>query len=285
MRVVVSNRTDVYENLAAEEVFLDSAPPAPVVFIYRNEPSVVIGKNQNPWRECAVSRLDALGIRLARRITGGGTVFHDAGNLNIACILPRARYRRDDVLHLVINGLARLGVVAEITGSTSLAVGGRKVSGNAFCYRRDHVLHHGTLLWEANLDKLRAALVPDLPDVETRAVASVPMPVTNLRAMLPGHTIESLTDTIVAALAEVWGPALRDDLFPDPGDRVDRLKTWDWLYGSTPDFTCIQNGREIKVHRGKTTETGERFSSAGQQMCESDVCHPGEPHSLSQGPL
>ena len=255
MRVVYSNRTDIYENLAAEEALLDAAPSEPVVLVYRNDSSVVIGKNQNPWRECAVSRLESLGVKLARRITGGGTVFHDAGNLNIACILPRAMYRRDEVLRLTINGLARLGVAAEITGSTSLAVDGRKISGNAFCYRRDHVLHHGTLLWEADLEKLRAALVPDLPDIETRAVASVPMPVANLRALLPGHTIVSLADAVIATLSEAWGSAERDDRFPEIGDRIDRLKTWDWIYGSTPDFTCS----DVQVHRGLIVETGEPF--------------------------
>ena len=255
MRVVYSNRTDVYENLAAEEALLDAAPSEPVVLVYRNDSSVVIGKNQNPWRECAVSRLESLGVKLARRITGGGTVFHDAGNLNVACILPRAMYRRDEVLRLTINGLARLGVAAEITGSTSLSVDGRKISGNAFCYRRDHVLHHGTLLWEADLEKLRAALVPDLPDIETRAVASVPMPVANLRALLPGHTIVSLADAVIATLSEAWGSAERDDRFPEIGDRIDRLKTWDWIYGSTPDFTCS----DVQVHRGLIVETGEPF--------------------------
>jgi len=259
VRVVVSNRTDVYENLAAEEVLLDSAPVEPVVLVYRNAPAVVIGKNQNPWRECSVSRLEALGVRLARRITGGGTVFHDAGNLNIACILPRAMYRRDEVLQLTINSLARLGVVANITGSTSLAVDGRKISGNAFCYRRDHVLHHGTLLWEADLEKLRAVLVPDLPDIETRAVSSVPMPVANLRMLLPGHTIESLADEVISGLAEAWGAAERNDQLPELGDRVDRLKTWDWIYGSTPDFTCRIEGREFVVHRGNVVATGARF--------------------------
>lgn len=263
MRVVYSNRSDVYENLAAEEALLDAARAEPVVLVYRNDTSVVIGKNQNPWRECAVSRLESLGVKLARRITGGGTVFHDAGNLNIACILPRAMYRRDEVLQHMINGLACLGIAAEITGGTSLGVNGRKISGNAFCYRRDHVLHHGTLLWEADLEKLRAALVPDMPDMETRAVTSVPMPVANLRAMIPGHSIKSLADTMVAALANVWGAVIRDDQFPDLGDRVNRMKTWDWIYGSTPDFTCCIEGRAISVHRGNEVETGVRFSGAG----------------------
>jgi lipoate-protein ligase A len=261
VRVVVSSRTDVYENLAAEELLLDSAPPEPVVFVYRNDAAVVIGKNQNPWRECAVSRLDALGVKLARRITGGGTVFHDPGNLNIACILPRAMYRRDEVLRLTINGLARLGVAAEITGSTSLAVDGRKISGNAFCYRRDHVLHHGTLLWEADLEKLRAALVPDLPDIETRAVASNPMPVINLCDRLPGLTIEMLAETVIAAMADAWETPVREDDLPDVGDQVAKLKTWDWLFGATPDFSYQTEDRSVQVHRGRNVTTGERFSS------------------------
>ncbi len=257
MRLIVSSSADVYENLAAEEALLDAAPTEPVVFIYANDPAVVLGKNQNPWRECAVSRLDALGVKLARRISGGGTVYHDRGNLNLACILPREHYRRDEVLRLYIAGLARAGVTAEITGGTSLAVGGRKVSGNAFCFRRDHVLHHGTLLWEADLEKLRAALVPDLPEVETRAVASNPMPVVNLRDLLPGRTQESLRDAMVAALAAAWGTATRNDVLPDIGDRVARLKSWEWVFGATPDFSV----GEVQVHRGVVSGTGERFQA------------------------
>ncbi len=255
MRLIISSSADVYENLAAEEALLDAAPSDPVVFIYRNDPAVVLGKNQNPWRECAVSRLETLGVKLARRISGGGTVYHDRGNLNVACILPRERYRRDDVLQRYIDGLARAGVTAEIAGGTSLAVAGRKVSGNAFCFRRDHVLHHGTLLWEADLEALRAALVPDLPEIETRAVASNPMPVVNLSDLLPNHTMETLSHALVAALAMAWGPAVRDDALPDPGDRVARLKSWEWIFGATPDF--VHENRQ--VHRGVVAGTGEKF--------------------------
>lgn len=256
MRLILSSSADVYENLAAEEALLDAAPPEPVVFIYINDPAIVLGKNQNPWRECAVSRLKALGVKLARRISGGGTVYHDRGNLNIACILPREHYRRDEVLRLYLDGLARAGVAVEITGGTSLAVNGRKVSGNAFCFRRDHVLHHGTLLWEADLERLRAALVPDLPDVETRAVASNPMPVVNLSDLLPGHMMETLRDAMVAALAAAWGPTVRDGTMPELGDRVTKLKSWEWIYGATPDFSV----GAVQVHRGLVVGVGEPFT-------------------------
>jgi lipoate-protein ligase A len=268
VRLIVSTSDDVYANLAAEEALLDAAPDEPVVFVYRNAAAVVIGKNQNPWRECAVARLDALGVRLARRISGGGTVYHDPGNLNIACILPRAAYRRDEVLGLYIAGLARAGVKAEITGGTSLAVAGRKVSGNAFCFRRDHVLHHGTLLWGADLDRLRAALTPELPGMETRAVASHPMPVVNLGELLPGGTPEELIDAMVAAFAVAWGGVVRDPAMPDPGDRVARLREWAWCYGATPDFTVHHAGRTLSVHRGcvVTVEPDDPHGWTGQRF-------------------
>jgi lipoate-protein ligase A len=259
--VIRSNSADVYENLAAEDVLLDDASrSAPVVFIYRNDSAVVIGKNQNPWRECAVSRLGDMGVKLARRVSGGGTVYHDPGNINISCILPRESYRRADLLDLFIKGLASLGVAAEVANSTSLVVGGRKISGNAFCYRRDKVLHHGTFLWRADLEKLKAALVPDIAEMETRAVASVRMPVMNLSDVMKQ---DGIADAILSALAESWGApqetAMSPFAAPDFISRVERMKSWDWLFGATPDFRVNLNSHKLDVHRGVITATGERF--------------------------
>jgi len=275
--VIHSNRTNVYENLAAEDALLDDISlTEPVVFIYRNDDAVVIGKNQVPWRECAVGKLDGMGIQLARRVSGGGTVFHDAGNLNISCILPRERYCRDTVLNTYITGLNRAGVNAVLTGSTSLTVNGKKISGNAFCYRRDKVLHHGTLLWKANLDKLRAALVPELSNVTTRAVASVPMPVINLSEFFRDNNSDDLINAVIHALAEKWGSISLHavDPFKLPGfsERLERLKSWDWKFGATPDFECRIGDSTIAIHRGRVQdvqgapskfENGQPFSLPG----------------------
>lgn len=260
MIVIHSKSTDVYENLAVEDVLLDDATlTEPVVFIYRNDDAVVIGKNQNPWRECAVSRLDELGVKLARRVSGGGAVYHDPGNLNISCIVPRERYQRCEMLKLFIRGLAGIDVSARIENSTSLVAGEKKISGNAFCYRRDKVLHHGTFLCEANLEKLRAALVPDLPEMETRAVASVPMPVMNLGERAKGDV---LVKAIIDALSTEWGTAKAPEQVPfrreDIAARVERMRSWEWLYGTTPDFSVRRDGRVVTVHRG-LGDNGERF--------------------------
>ncbi|HMO52213.1 MAG TPA: biotin/lipoate A/B protein ligase family protein [Kiritimatiellia bacterium] len=257
MRLIRSNRCDARENLVAEALLLDDENrDEPVVFIYRNEPAVVIGKNQNPWRECAVSRLDKRGVRLARRITGGGAVYHDTGNLNIALIVPRMRYRRDDVLQSWVRGLAGLGLTVALAGTTSLAVEGRKISGQAFCYRRDRVLHHGTLLWQADLESLREALIPDIQDVETRAVASVPMPVENLAAR--GHAPADLEGAVVASLASSWGEPREEapDIFnhADFPRRIAEAGSWEWLFGATPDFCFNDRGAIVHVHRGQVVK-------------------------------
>jgi len=256
VHVIFSNRTNAYENLAAEDLLLDDAEQhEPVVFVYRNDDSVVIGKNQNPWKECAVEKLNRMGVTLARRISGGGAVFHDSGNVNISCILPRERYHRCDMLQTFIAGLAGLGIKAELAGGTSLVVNGRKFSGNAFCYRREKVLHHGTFLWRADLEKLRAALIPDCPDIISRAVASVPMPVVNLSELLPGKTQEDVVQSILQVLSHSWGAAKDPEVTPfdepEYGHRVEKMQTWAWLFGSTPDFEYKQNGNTWQVHRGR----------------------------------
>lgn len=256
MLVIHSSRTDVYENLAAEDALLDDAAlTEPLMFIYRNDDAVVIGKNQVPWRECAVAKLESMGIQLARRVSGGGTVFHDAGNLNISCILPRDRYCRDLVLNTYMDGLRKAGLDAVLVGGTSIAVNGEKISGNAFCYRRDKVLHHGTLLWKANLEKLRAALVPDYPDITTRAVASVPMHVTNICDLLPGRKMDDLIHAVVSAMEEKWGTISREKLNPFSllgfSERWEKMQTWDWKFGATPDFHYRRGTSVVAVHRGR----------------------------------
>jgi lipoate---protein ligase len=275
--VIHSSRTNVYENLAAEDALLsDAGLSEPVVMIYRNDDAIVIGKNQNPWKECAVEKLSGLGVKLARRVSGGGTVFHDPGNLNISCILPRDRYCRPDVLNIFVRGLAMTGIRAEVTGGTSLAVDGRKISGNAFCFRQNYVLHHGTILWNADLNKLKAALVPNLPDVITRAIASVPMPVINLSSLLPDRTVDYVLMCVIEALAEKWGGINTDGYSPFAlahyHQSLEKMQAWDWIYGATPDFNYeTKSGKSISVHRGRIIDVNGDASAA-------EVGHPFNTH-------
>jgi lipoate-protein ligase A len=180
MLIVTSESRDIDRNLAVEEWLLDNAPHLPVLFLCVNSPCVVIGKNQNPWRECRLSLMEKEGVPLARRISGGGAVYHDEGNLNVSIIVPRTEYREEKQYELIFQTLEKFGINASRLGKNSLAVDGKKFSGQAFCFRGQHVLHHGTLLVNADLARLGRYLGPEVEGIQTKAVASVPSEVMNL---------------------------------------------------------------------------------------------------------
>jgi len=231
-------------NLALEELLLDAAHDYPcILLLWRGGPSVVLGKNQNPWRECAVATLRREGIPLSRRISGGGAVYHDEGNLNYALFHPRQHYRETDSYALIIASLRRLGVNAERLGKSSLAVGDRKISGNAFCFRGMSVLHHGTLLVNADLDRMRRYLSPAHLDITTRAIRSVPAEVVNLSKVVPGLTVMDVAGSIEAEFAARYAGAEPSDLAGLLDEaRLKDLETkhasWEWCYGYSPGFSA-----------------------------------------------
>jgi lipoate-protein ligase A len=180
MLIVTTENCDIYRNLAVEEWLLDHAPNLPVLFLYVNDPCVVIGKNQNPWRECRLSLMEKEGVPLARRISGGGAVYHDAGNLNVSIIVSRTEYREEKQYELIFQTLEKFGIKASKVRKNTLAVDGKKVSGQAFCFRGQRVLHHGTLLVNADLNRLGRYLGPEIEGIQTKAVASIPAEVMNL---------------------------------------------------------------------------------------------------------
>lgn len=208
MLIVQSQSRDVYRNLAVEEWLLDNAPRLPILFLCVNDPCVVIGKNQNPWRECRLSLMQKEGVALARRISGGGAVYHDSGNLNVSVIVDRTQYVEQKQYDLVFQSLEKFlcrNAVPSKLGKNSLAVDGFKFSGQAFCHRRGRSLHHGTVLVDADLDRLGRYLGPELDGIETRAVASVPARVTNLASFAPGLTVNRLSAALIEQFGKMYG--------------------------------------------------------------------------------
>lgn len=204
MLIVQSKSTDVFRNLAVEEWLLEHAE-GPVLFLCVNDPCVVIGKNQNPWRECRLSLMNKEGVPLARRISGGGAVYHDPGNLNVSVMVPRTEYVEQKQYDLIFQCLETFGINASKLGKSSLAVDGLKFSGQAFCHRRDRTLHHGTILVNADLARLGRYLGPELEGIETKAVASVPANVANLSQFAPELTVEKLSAALIEACTEKYG--------------------------------------------------------------------------------
>lgn len=233
-------------NLAEEEYLFELAVAEGGSFVgfYENEAAVVIGKNQNPWRELSASSLKSGFPKAVRRVSGGGAVYHGRGNLNVFFVVPKEGFSKEGNLDIVRRGLASLGLETERTPRGDLVLEGRKISGNALCYRKDRVLHHATLLVDADLEALRASLSSDGNGVETKAVASVPMSVANLADFRPGLTVAVAAEAVRNAVRDAWGPApelpLSGSVLRWGGVRVrelaERYEAWDWNYGATPAF-------------------------------------------------
>ncbi|TVQ28101.1 MAG: lipoate--protein ligase [Spirochaetaceae bacterium] len=249
MRVHRIRTTNPYTNLAIESMLLDGVVE-PTLLIWRNDPCVVIGRHQNPWVECDLDRMHADGIPLSRRISGGGAVYHDAGNTNFSFIAPSDRYDQERHFGVVIAALAALGVEAIKTERNDLRVGDRKISGNAFRHTRGRSLHHGTLLVDADLDRLVAYLAaPASGSIATKATPSVRSVVTNLADHAPGLTHDRLADALESAFISEYGgagePSPRSSGAASLGtlaspaaaaDVADELASWEWVYGHTPRF-------------------------------------------------
>ena len=154
LRVYESSGFDPHKNLAAEKHLMDITPPGVcLLYLWQNQNTVVIGKNQNAWLECRTTLLAQEGGVLARRLSGGGAVFHDLGNLNFTFIMRKEDYDLDKQLAVIQKACAYAGIDAQKSGRNDLLADGRKFSGNAFYQNRTHAYHHGTLMVDVDRDK------------------------------------------------------------------------------------------------------------------------------------
>jgi len=271
----VGTSTDPAVNLAAEELIFGSIGAGDVHFcVYINGTSVVIGKHQNPWRECNIAALKRNNIPVHRRISGGGTVYQDRGNLNFSFLVDRASFDKMGNLRLVARALDRIGIAAVVTGRGDILVDGYKVSGNALAIKKERVLHHGTLLVDADLSGLRGAITgqphsdsdgasrraarPELwtKSIDTHAVRSEPAPVENLSRFARGLTIEKVVEIVQAEFAETWGASTTENMIGgvDSGALEalsERNRSWSWNFGATPQFEVSfpvsPSGRTIRL--------------------------------------
>ena len=180
MKYLVNESTDPYFNMAFDEWCLENIDVGePVFYLWKNRPSVIIGLNQNASQEVNLDYLRQNGITLARRVTGGGAVYHDLQNLNYSII------GKDACPEIFAEALRKLGIDAELTGRNDIFVGGKKVSGYAKRIWKDRVLIHGTLMYDVDIDVLTKALTTPVSKLAMKGVASVRSRVRNLKEMLP----------------------------------------------------------------------------------------------------
>lgn len=234
---------DPYYNLAVERRLLEQVAPGQcILYLWQNQNTVVIGKNQNAWLECRTSLLEAEGGRLARRLSGGGAVFHDIGNLNFTFLVRSEDYDVDRQLSVIQRACALTGIPAEKSGRNDLLAQGRKFSGNAFYHRSGHAYHHGTLMIDVDKDKLGRYLSPPKAKLEAKGVASVRSRVVNLKELSPELTCEKMCDLMVKAFEAVYGlPSspitLREEDLAAIEDYRQENESWEFLYGVRLPFS------------------------------------------------
>jgi lipoate-protein ligase A len=261
---------DPLDHLAIENMLLETKETEQVLLVfYVNGPSVIIGRNQNPWREVAP---DAQ-VPFFRRASGGGAVYHDEGNLNWAFIAPRHLHDQDAELVAVARGISACGVETApgsrggIYCTTASGYGGRKVSGTARRFTPRSVLHHGTVLVCADMKRLRTSL----GGIETRddhSIASVPASPINLGDIVPGLTVRQVLETM--SLSITGGPSVALPLGLIDSAMFEeeklRLSSPAWAYGASPPFTVEVECGGRRAALGIRAGLLERVEHAGSVL-------------------
>lgn len=260
--------TDPCYNLALEEELLRWLPAdSCIVYLWQNQHTVVIGKNQNAWKECRTEQLQADGGHLVRRPSGGGAVYHDLGNLNFTFLANSGDYDVRRQLSVIMEACRAFGIPAEISGRNDLLAAGRKFSGNAFLESGGKGSHHGTLLVDVDMTKMPKYLRPSKEKMKAKGVNSVESRVVNLREFVPTLTIGDLKSELRRAAERVYGlPAqtLTEAELDGAAIETGRQKyaSWEWTYGKTMEFTLSFGSRypwgeievQIQVQKGMVAD-------------------------------
>lgn len=264
----ISNCHNPYTNLATEKYLLDSVGNDEIIlYLWQNQNTVVIGKNQNALTECKCALLEEDGGHLARRLSGGGSVFHDLGNLNFTFLCRTENYDLSKQMQVIKEACVLGGISAEISGRNDILADGRKFSGNAFYNSRGKSYHHGTILVNADKQKLGKYLTPPKAKLQSKGVKSVKSRVINLSEINPTLTIEMLKDYMLSAFGKVYGlspsPFVIDDT-AGISNLAEEYASWEYLYAPSLPFTFSCEGNfpwgnielQLDVKEGKIQSAG-----------------------------
>lgn len=247
---------DGWLNLARDGYFLENNKKGDVIlYFYVNKNAVIIGRNQNAWKECNIANMDADGAQLVRRHSGGGAVFHDNGNLNFSFITDEKHYDLNRQMRVILNAVSKLGLKAELSGRNDITVDGKKFSGNAFSLAKGNRSHHGTILVNADLTKLSNYLCVSKEKMRSKGIDSVRARVCNICELSSGLTVEAMRRLVIESFIEEYGAASEyvfdGTALAEVEERRERLASWEWRFGKTPQFDF---------------ETDKRFSFGDTQI-------------------
>jgi lipoate---protein ligase len=266
MLCIVPTITDPYFNIASEEYLLKNFSDD-IFLLYRNNPSVIVGKHQNTFAEINYWFVKEKNIKVVRRLSGGGTVYHDTGNLNF-CFIRNGQIGSlvdfQKFTQPIVEMLQAMGIPAERSGRNDLTINGLKISGNAEHIYKNRTLHHGTLLISAYLENLKGALQNNAENYHDKAIKSVRSKVTNLREYLPTDlTIELFRERLVEHIFATF-PDIQPHVYSDTDLKAiqqlvdQKYSTWEWNFGYSPKFTFKNCGKidndiidiEIDIDKG-----------------------------------
>lgn len=283
--------TDPAWNLAAEQYVFDVLPRDRMyVMLWQNDNAIIVGKYQNTLAEINRTFVEEQGIRVVRRLSGGGAVYHDLGNLNYTFISDAGNEPSIDFrvfCEPVVRALARLGITAQINGRNDITIDERKFSGNAQYLREGRVMHHGTILFDAKLDMVQQALQVDPAKIASKGRKSVRSRVTNVCEHLSAPcTLEEFRAVLLDEIASqgeeyVFTP---EDVAAIEKIRAERYATWEWNYGNSPKCTLLRRARiegcglieaYINVEKGLVSTVefrGDFFSQEEPQELAKSLC-------------
>lgn len=247
-KVYLSRSGNPYFNLAFEEYLVRHADQADqILFLWQNQNTIVIGRNQNPWKECNLQELNRQSGKLVRRLSGGGAVYHDLGNLNFTFVSAYSERRIEENIGLMIRALSLNGIDTVFSGKNDILAQGYKVSGNAFFVENDILCHHGTLLVDTDLEKLNCFLTVSERKLQSKGIDSVKSRVRNLKEFNRAITMESLITALVSVFTpgddvistfEVDENTIKDGISDQEAvlTLTKRFESWEWNFGSSPEF-------------------------------------------------
>lgn len=258
LRLLISNSDNPWFNLAVEEaIFNHMSPTQSVLFLWRNADTVVIGRAQNPWKECNTKRMEEDGVTLARRSSGGGAVFHDLGNTCFTFMAGKPGYDKQVSTQIVIDAMAALGLTVKASGRNDLVVstadGERKISGSAYKETADRGFHHGTLMLDIDLTRLANYLNPDPKKLHAKGITSVRSRVANLKDIKANITHEEVCQAMIQSFFDHYGeevipeyisPEQMPDL-PHFQEIYEKQSSWEWNFGKALPFTHVLSERFV----------------------------------------
>lgn len=247
LKIYQTSQTNPYINLATEKFLFDNVEKDTLIlYLWQNKNTVVIGKNQNPWKECLCDELKNDGGFLARRLSGGGAVYHDLGNLNFTFICHTEDYDLNRNLEIIKTACKYADIEVEISGRNDILAGGKKFSGNAFYNSNGKSYHHGTVLISADMEKIKKYLTPSREKLVSKGVNSVSSRTVNLNTLKSDLTTEKMANLLILAAEKVLNLKAEKVIINDTqaiNKTAEVFSSWEYLFGSTFPFSAKASDR------------------------------------------